>query len=129
MTRTGRQATRLAGSGEHAPDHGHRSRAQADSTDGERGTLDEQVIAQVLSALTREDGEPGQRAWAVLADMTTGICGRYSAEARAVAGPDPAVPGRAAGLLARRAYADARFAAGFCPWLSAAQMLLSGDQR
>jgi hypothetical protein len=103
------------------------------STDGETAMMDAQAVARVLSALAGDDGEPGQRAWTVLAGMTTRMCGPYSAEARAVAaargaaGPDPAAFGRAAGLLARRAQADARFAAGFGPWLGAAQMLLSGS--
>ena len=93
---------------------------------------DAEVLARVLTALAHDGGEPGQRAWAALADMTTGICGRYSAEGRAVAaaraacGSDPAGLASLAGLLARRARRDARFASGFVPWLAAAQMLLSG---
>jgi hypothetical protein len=65
--------------------------------------------------------------------MTARICGRYSAEARAVAAaatatePKPASLSYVAGLLARRADADARFASGFLPWLAAAQMLLTQD--
>lgn len=88
-------------------------------------------LAQVLSALAQEGGEPGQRAWVVLAGMTARICGRYSAEGRAVeaacaaGGPDTAGLGRLAGLLAYRAGTDARFSSGFLPWLAAAQMLLS----
>ena len=93
---------------------------------------DTEVVAQVLSALAEEGGEPARRAWAALAGMTTRICGRYSAEGRAVeaaraAGkPDPASPGGLAGLLALRARNDARFASGFVPRLAAAQMLLPG---
>lgn len=87
-------------------------------------------VASVLSALAQEDGEPAQRAWAVLAGVTARICGRYSAETRAVdaaraAGtPDPARLGTLAGHLARRARSDARFASAFEPWLTAAHMLL-----
>ena len=87
-------------------------------------------VAPVLSALAQEDGEPARRAWAALAGMTARICGRYSAEARAVAAaqaagtPDPARLGALAGYLARRARSDARFASAFGPWLAAADMLL-----
>jgi hypothetical protein len=94
--------------------------------------LDIEVLAQVLSALARDGGEPGQRAWAALAGMTTRICGRYSAEGRAVeaacaAGePDRALPAGLARLLIQRASSDTRFASGFVPWLAAAQMLLPG---
>jgi hypothetical protein len=95
---------------------------------------DAEVLTQVLTALAHDGGEPGQRAWAALADMTTRICGRYSAEGRAVTavaaraagGSDPASLSSLAMLLAQRACRDARFASGFIPWLAAAQMLLSG---
>jgi hypothetical protein len=102
------------------------------STDDQRRIPDAQDLAQVLPALTQGGSEPAQRAWTALAGMTARICGRYSAEARAVAaaaaatGPEPASFGHAAGLLARRADVDARFASGLVPWLAAAQMLLSG---
>jgi hypothetical protein len=92
--------------------------------------LDTEVLAQVLSALAQDGGEPGQRALAALAGMTTRICGRYSAEGRAAGAacaasePDRALPGGLARLLAERARSDARFASGFVPWLAAAQMLL-----
>lgn len=92
--------------------------------------LDIEVLAQVLSALAHSEGEPGQRAWAALAGMTTRVCGRYSAEGRAVEGvcaagePDRAVSAGLARLLIHRARSDARFASGFVPWLAAAQMLL-----
>jgi len=92
--------------------------------------LDIEVLAQVLSALVHSDGEPGQRAWAALAGMTTRICGRYSKEARAVEAAcgasesDHAVSTGLARLLIQRARSDARFASGFVPWLAAAQMLL-----
>jgi len=92
--------------------------------------LDIEVLAQVLSALARNGGEPGQRAWAALAGMTTRICGRYSAEGRAVEAafaasePDRALPAGLARLLIQRASSDIRFASGFVPWLAAAQMLL-----
>ena len=49
---------------------------------------DAEALARVLTALARDSGEPGQRAWAALAGMTTRICGRYSAEGRAVT-PSP----------------------------------------
>jgi hypothetical protein len=81
---------------------------------------------------TRNMKEIGQRAWAALAGMTTWICGRYSAEARAikvfctVSEPDRALSTYLARLLIQRARSDARFASGFVPWLAAAQMLLSG---
>jgi hypothetical protein len=94
--------------------------------------LDIEGLAQVLSALAHSDGEPGQRAWAALAGMTTRICGRYSKEARAVEAacaasqPGPAVPVGLARLLIQRAHSDTRFASGFVPWLAAAQMLLPG---
>ena len=93
---------------------------------------DDETVARVLSAHAGEGGEPARRAWAAMAGMTTRLCGRYSAEARAVAAaraagdPDPASLGAVAGLLARRARHDARFASGFVPWLAAAQMLLPG---
>lgn len=93
--------------------------------------LDIGVLAQVLSALAHSDGEPGQRAWAALAGMTTRICGRYSKEARAVEAacaasePDPAVPIGLARLLIQRARSDTRYASGFVPWLAAAQILLA----
>jgi hypothetical protein len=101
------------------------------STDDPRRIPDAQGLAQVLLALAQDGGEPGQRAWTALAGMTARICGRYSAEARAVAAaePEPASLGRAAGRLARRAEADARFALGFIPWLAAVQMLLPGHHR
>jgi hypothetical protein len=92
--------------------------------------LDIEVLAQVLSALARNGGEPGQRAWAALAGMTTRICGRYSAEGRAVEAacaasePDRALPAGLARLLIQRARSDTRFASGFVPWLAATQMLL-----
>ncbi len=92
--------------------------------------MDIEVLAQVLSAFAHSEGEPGQRAWAALAGMNTRICGRYSAEGRAVeavcaAGePDRAVSAGLARLLIHRARSDARFASGFVPWLAAAQMLL-----
>jgi hypothetical protein len=92
--------------------------------------LDIEVLAQVLSALAHDGGEPGQRAWAALAGMTTRICGRYSAEGRAVEAacaasePDRALPTDLARLLIQRARGDTRFASGFVPWLAAAQMLL-----
>ena len=92
--------------------------------------LDIEVLAQVLSALAHNGGEPGQRAWAALAGMTTRICGRYSAEGRAVEAacaasePDRALPAGLARLLIQRARSDTRFASGFVPWLAAAQMLL-----
>jgi len=98
---------------------------------------DAEVLTQVLPALAHEGGEPGQRAWAALAGMTTRICGRYSAEgraieaARAAGGSDPASFSGLAGLLTQRASSDARFASGFVPWLAAAQMLLpnlAGDR-
>jgi hypothetical protein len=91
-----------------------------------------EVLTQVLSALAHDGGEPGQRAWATLAGMTTRICGRYSAQGRAVeaaraaGGSDPAVLRGLAGLLTQRTSGDARFASGFVPWLAAAQMLLPG---
>ena len=97
--------------------------------------MDAEVLADVLSALAQDGGEPGQRAWAALAGMTARIGGRYSAEGRAVeaacaaSGQDPAGLGVLAGLLARRACNDARFASGFVPWLAAAQMLLPGPAR
>ena len=90
------------------------------------------MMTQVLTALAHDGGEPGQRAWSALAGMTTRICGRYSAEGRAVeaaraaGGSDPASLSGLARLLAQRAGSDARFASGFVPWLAAAQMLLSG---
>lgn len=97
---------------------------------------DAEVLTQVLPALAHDGGEPGQRAWAALAGMTTRVCGRYSAEgraieaARAAGGSDPAVLRRLAGLLTQRAFSDARFASGFAsgfvPWLAAARMLLPG---
>ena len=89
-------------------------------------------MTQVLTALAHDGGEPGLRAWAALAGMTTRICGRYSAEGRAVEAAraagrsDPASLSGLARLLAQRACSDARFASGFVPWLAAAQMLLSG---
>jgi hypothetical protein len=101
-------------------------------TTGGKQVADDEAVARVLSALAGEGGEPARRAWAALAGMTTRICGRYSAEGRAVeaaraAGkPDPASLGGVAGLLASRARHDARFASGFVPWLAAAQMLLPG---
>jgi hypothetical protein len=94
---------------------------------------DAEVLTRVLTALAHQDGEPAQRAWAALAGMTTRICGRYSAEGRAVAsaraagGSDPASLRSLARLLAQRACSDARFASGFVPWLTAAQMLLAGQ--
>ena len=92
--------------------------------------LDIEVLARVLSALVHSGGEPSQRAWAALAGMTTRICGRYSAEGRAVEAacavsePDRALLIGLAQLLIQRARSDARFASGFVPWLAAAQMLL-----
>lgn len=92
--------------------------------------MDSGCVAPVLSALAQEDGEPARRAWAALAGMTARICGRHSAEARAVGAaraagtPDPARLGALAGHLARRARSDARFASAFEPWLAAADMLL-----
>jgi hypothetical protein len=92
--------------------------------------LDIEVLAQVLSALAHNGGEPGQRAWDALAGMTTRICGRYSAEARVVEAafaasePDRALPTGLARLLIQRARSDSRFASGFVPWLAVAQMLL-----
>jgi hypothetical protein len=99
---------------------------------GGKDMADPETVAQVLAALAEEGGEPGQRAWAALAGITARICGRYSAEARAVeaaraAGtPDPASLASLAGYLARRAHSDAGFASGFRPWLAAAHMLLPG---
>ena len=69
--------------------------------------------------------------------MAARTCGRYSAEARAVAAvaaaiePEPASLSDVAGLLARRADADDQFASGFVPWLAVARILLSdaGDRR
>ena len=93
---------------------------------------DAEVLTRVLTALALDGGEPGQRAWAALAGITTRICGRYSAEGRAVAaaraagGSDPAGLSSLARLLAQRACRDARFASRFIPWLAAGQMLLSG---
>jgi len=95
---------------------------------------DAEVLTLVLSTLMRDSRESSQRAWAALTGMTTRVCGRYSAEGRAVAaaavagGPDPVSLTRLAGLLARRASSDARFAAGLVPWLAAAQMLLPDCQ-
>ncbi len=92
--------------------------------------VDIEVLAQVLSALPHDDGEPGQRAWTALAGMTRLICGRYSAEGRAVevvcaaSEPDRGLPAGLARLLIQRAHSDTRFASGFIPWLAAAQMLL-----
>ena len=92
--------------------------------------LDIEVLAQVLSALAHNGGEPGQRAWAALGGMTTRICGRYSAEGRAVEAafaasePDRALLTGLARLLIQRARSDTLFASGFVPWLAAAQMLL-----
>ncbi len=94
---------------------------------------DTQALAQVLFALAQDAGEPGRRAWTALVGMTARICGRYSAEASAVAAtaaaiePEPASLSRTAGLLVRRASADAGFASGYVPWLTAAQMLLIPD--
>lgn len=118
----------------HQPGQGRHHRTPGTnamtSTDEQRPMPPIQALAQVLRALAHDGGEPGQRAWAALAGMTARICGRYSAEARAVAacaagGPDTASPRRLAGLLARRAGTDARFASGFLPWLAAAQALLA----
>ena len=92
--------------------------------------LDIEVLAQLLSTLAHDGGEPGQRAWAALAGMTTRICGRYSAEGRAVEAaytasePDRALPTGLARLLIQRTRSDTQFASGFVPWLAAAQMLL-----
>jgi hypothetical protein len=94
--------------------------------------VDAEALAQVLSALAQEGGEPAQRARAALTGMTARICGRYSAEGRAAGAafaagnPDPARLCRLAGLLACRACNDARFASGFIPWLAAVQMMLPG---
>jgi hypothetical protein len=83
--------------------------------------LDVEVLAQVLSALAHDGGEPGQRAWAALAGMTTRICGRYSAQGRAVEAacaasePDRGVSTSLARLLIQRARSDTRFASGFVP--------------
>lgn len=93
--------------------------------------LDIEVLARVLSALVHSGEGPGQRAWAALAGMTTRICGRYSAEGRAVeaacAVSEPADRVLSTGLaqlLIQRTRSDTRFASGFVPWLAAAQMLL-----
>jgi hypothetical protein len=81
------------------------------------------VLAQVLSALAHDGEEPGQRAWAALAGMTTRVYGRYSAEGRAVGAacaasePDRALLTGLARLLIQRARSDTRFASGFVPWL------------
>jgi hypothetical protein len=95
---------------------------------------DAEVLTRELSTLARDSRESSQRAWAALTGMTTRVCGRYSAEGRAVAaaaaagGPDPVCLVSLAGLLARRADNDDRFAAGFVPWLAAAQLLLRDCQ-
>jgi hypothetical protein len=95
--------------------------------------IEADVLEQVLSALARgTGGQAGQRAWTVLPNVTARICGRFSAEARAVAtacgGGELGLAGLSGvtALLAGRARADPRFASILVPWLAAARMLLSG---
>jgi hypothetical protein len=95
--------------------------------------IEADVLEQVLSALARgTGGQAGQRAWTALPSVTARICGRFSAEARAVAAtcgggePGPAGLSGVAALLAGRARTDPRFASILVPWLAAAQMLLPG---
>lgn len=89
--------------------------------------LDAEGLARDLAALAQgSGGEAALRAWMALAGMTTRICGRFSAEARAVQAarseerPDPDRFSGLAAVLAQRARTDRRFACGFLPWLSAA---------
>jgi hypothetical protein len=87
-------------------------------------------LAQLLQALAQGSGKPERRAWAALSGMTVRICGRFSAEARAVDAasaadaPDRAAFSSLADVLSGRARTDPGFASGFVPWLGAAQMLL-----
>jgi hypothetical protein len=97
--------------------------------------IEADVLEQVLSALARgTGGQAGQRAWTALPSVTARICGRFSAEARAVAAacsggePGPAGLNGVAVLLAGRARTDPRFASILVPWLAAARILLSAGE-